>query len=125
MVSISDPTDITVFLGRTSQMGPNPNEVARNISQVKCHRWYDTLTLDNDICLLRLSAPVVFTDYITPVCLAAANSIILSKTRSWVTGWGTADNGKAHNREVSRAIPIPFKVVYFLLIFPVEIRNLP
>lgn len=125
MVSISDPNGITVFLGRTSQMGPNPNEVSRNISQVHCHPWYDPSTFDNDICLLKLSAPVNFTQYIAPVCLAAANSIILSRGRSWVTGWGKADNGKAHTREASRAIPIPFKVVYFLLIFPVEIRNFP
>lgn len=94
MVSNSDPSDITVFLGRINQAGPNPNEVWRSVAQAVCHPWYDTSTVNNDMCLLKLSAPVNFTDYIYPVCLAAANSTIFSGTRSWVTGWGKADNGK-------------------------------
>lgn len=94
MASNSDPSSITVFLGRINQAGPNPNEVSLNVTQARCHPSYDTLTNDNDMCLLKLSAPVVFTDYISPVCLAAANSTVFSGTRSWVTGWGKTDNGK-------------------------------
>lgn len=121
MVSIS--TNITAIMGRISQMGPNPNEVSEKVSQVFCHPGYNPATFDSDICLLKLAAPVPLTNYVAPVCLAADNSTIVSQTNSWVTGFGTIDNGKAHTPEVSRAIPIPFKGVYFLLIFPVEIRN--
>lgn len=84
-----------VFLGRTNQAGPNPNEVSRGVAQAVCHPLYDSSTVDNDMCLLKLSAPVTFTDYIYPVCLAAANSTVHTGTNSWVTGWGKADNGKS------------------------------
>lgn len=62
--------------------------------QAECHPWYDSFSFNNDICLLRLSAPVTFTDYVSPVCLAAANSTAFSGTNVWLTGWGKADNGE-------------------------------
>lgn len=94
LVKKSDPSAITVFLGRIDQAGPNPNEVSRSVIQATCHPSYDTFTNDNDVCLLKLSAPVNFTNYIYPVCLAAANSTVYTRTRSWITGWGKADNGR-------------------------------
>uniref|UniRef100_A0A3Q3X228 Peptidase S1 domain-containing protein n=1 Tax=Mola mola TaxID=94237 RepID=A0A3Q3X228_MOLML len=84
---------ITVFLGRHNVSGPNPNDVSRKVEDAVCHPDYDVFTFDNDICLLKLSAPVNFTDYIYPVCLAAANSTFHSGTSSWVTGWGVTENG--------------------------------
>ncbi|CAB1456522.1 unnamed protein product [Pleuronectes platessa] len=87
-------SDVTVYLGRFNQSGPNPNEVSRTIAQAECHPSYDTLTYENDICLLKLSSPVNFTDYIQPVCLADANSILHSGVSTWVAGWGnTRPNG--------------------------------
>lgn len=59
-----------------------------------CHPQYDILTIENDICLLQLSAPVGFTAAIYPVCLAAADSTFHSGTSSWITGWGTTEDGK-------------------------------
>jgi len=38
---------------------------------------------------VELSSSVNFTDYIKPVCLAAAGSVFAGGTESWVTGWGT------------------------------------
>lgn len=52
------------------------------------------MTYDNDISLLKLSAPVNFTDYISPVCLASQGSNFLPRTNSMVTGWGVTSNGK-------------------------------
>merc|ERR1739838_121790 len=43
--------------------------------------------------LLKLSSPVTFTDYISPICLAAMNSTFYDGTMSWVTGWGTEGSG--------------------------------
>uniref|UniRef100_A0A667XFI7 Peptidase S1 domain-containing protein n=1 Tax=Myripristis murdjan TaxID=586833 RepID=A0A667XFI7_9TELE len=78
----------TIYLGRDTQGSINPNEESRTLSQIIRHPDYSSITNDNDIALLRLSSPVDFTDYIRPVCLAAAGSVFPAGTTSWVTGWG-------------------------------------
>uniref|UniRef100_A0A671LV79 Trypsin-2-like n=1 Tax=Sinocyclocheilus anshuiensis TaxID=1608454 RepID=A0A671LV79_9TELE len=78
---------IRIYLGRQSQSGSNPNEVLRTASVINHPDYYD-LTHDNDIALLKLSSSVTFTNYIKPVCLAAAGSKFAAGTETWVTGWG-------------------------------------
>ncbi|XP_047214188.1 transmembrane protease serine 9-like isoform X1 [Girardinichthys multiradiatus] len=90
---LSDPAFLTVYLGRQSQEGPNPNEVIRTVSQIISHPDYNPSATDNDIALLKLSVPVNFTSYISPVCLAASGSTFYSGVQSWVTGWGTIGSG--------------------------------
>jgi len=84
-----DFSSIEVHLGRHSQSGANPNEVTRKVEQAIIHPHYDLITYENDICLLKLSTPVNFTDYIQPICLASADSTFHTGINSWVTGWGT------------------------------------
>lgn len=82
-----------ISLGRENLQGSNPNEVSRSVALIILHPEYDSDTNDNDIALLRLSAPVKFTDYIRPVCLAANDSVFNNGTDSWVTGWGAVEEG--------------------------------
>ncbi|KTG47356.1 hypothetical protein cypCar_00045936 [Cyprinus carpio] len=84
----SSITTIEIYLGRQSQSGSNPNEAFRTASRVINHPDYSDPTHDNDIALLRLSSSVTFSDYIKPVCLAAAGSVFAAGSDSWVTGWG-------------------------------------
>uniref|UniRef100_A0A3B5Q9X1 Transmembrane protease serine 9-like n=1 Tax=Xiphophorus maculatus TaxID=8083 RepID=A0A3B5Q9X1_XIPMA len=84
---------VTVYLGRQSQEGSNPNEVSRTAAQIIYHPNYDSVTSNNDIALLKLSLPVTFTSYISPVCLAASGSIFSSGVNSWITGWGNIGSG--------------------------------
>uniref|UniRef100_A0A3Q2WPF4 Serine protease 27-like n=1 Tax=Haplochromis burtoni TaxID=8153 RepID=A0A3Q2WPF4_HAPBU len=76
-----------------SLRGSNPNAVSRTVTQIIKHPNYNSGTNDNDICLLRLSSPVTFNNYISPVCLAASDSIFYSGVNSWVTGWGDIGSG--------------------------------
>ncbi|XP_022617030.1 trypsin II-P29-like [Seriola dumerili] len=104
---VGSQEEITVYLGRYNQSGPNVNEVSRTVARYACHPSYDTLTLDNDICLLMLSAPVNFTNYIQPICLAAEGSTFHNGTSSWVTGWGdTVENGFS-SAETLQEVNIP------------------
>uniref|UniRef100_A0A3Q0R813 Peptidase S1 domain-containing protein n=1 Tax=Amphilophus citrinellus TaxID=61819 RepID=A0A3Q0R813_AMPCI len=73
-----------VYLGRYNLSGLNPNEVNRTVEKVICHPNYTFWTYENDICLLKLSAPVNFTDYIRPICLASENSTFNNDTSSWL-----------------------------------------
>ncbi|KAA0705512.1 Prostasin [Triplophysa tibetana] len=87
-VDRKNASNVIVYLGRQTQSGPNPNEVNRAVSRIINHPSYISSTHDNDISLLHLSSPVTFTNYIKPVCLAAADSTFFNGTSSWVTGWG-------------------------------------
>ncbi|XP_029491150.1 transmembrane protease serine 9-like isoform X1 [Oncorhynchus nerka] len=86
-------TNLVVYLGRQNQQGTNPNEESRTVTQIICHPNYSSSTSDNDMCLLKLSSSVTFTNYIRPVCLAAQGSSFYAGTTSWVTGWGTLSSG--------------------------------
>uniref|UniRef100_A0AAV2JXT2 Peptidase S1 domain-containing protein n=1 Tax=Knipowitschia caucasica TaxID=637954 RepID=A0AAV2JXT2_KNICA len=88
-----DASEYSVFIGRQSQKGPNPNEVSRTITQFINHPDYNEATVDNDMSLLKLSSSVTFTDYIKPVCLAASGSAFHSGTDTWITGWGSINSG--------------------------------
>ncbi|XP_015797838.3 trypsin [Nothobranchius furzeri] len=80
--------NLIVYLGRQTQLHQNPNEVSRTVSQIIKHPNYDSQTIDNDITLLRLSSSVTFTNYTTPICLAASGSVFPAGLDTWVTGWG-------------------------------------
>ncbi|XP_016101056.1 coagulation factor XI-like [Sinocyclocheilus grahami] len=77
-----------MYFGRLSQSGSNPFETNRTARQIINHPNYYNLSKDNDIALIELSSSVTFSDYIRPVCLAAAGSVFGGGTESWVTGWG-------------------------------------
>ncbi|XP_031417423.1 transmembrane protease serine 9-like [Clupea harengus] len=93
--SSTNPNGLTVYLGRQTQQGSNPNEVSRTVDRIVLHPNYNSRTSDNDIAMLRLSSPVQFTNFIRPVCLAASGSVFKSGTDSWVTGWGNIGEGVA------------------------------
>ncbi|KAK2820328.1 hypothetical protein Q5P01_023287 [Channa striata] len=80
-------TEWTLYFGRVTQNGTNPNEVSRTVSQVIVHPNFNKM-FNNDIALMRLSSPVSFTDYIRPICLAENSSQFYTSTSCWATGWG-------------------------------------
>uniref|UniRef100_I3JIS4 chymotrypsin n=1 Tax=Oreochromis niloticus TaxID=8128 RepID=I3JIS4_ORENI len=89
----TDPSGLTVTLGRQTLQGSNPNAVSQTVTKIIPHPNYNSDTNDNDICLLQLSSSVNFNNYISPVCLAASNSTFYSGVNSWVTGWGNTEEG--------------------------------
>ncbi|XP_068581899.1 trypsin-like [Cebidichthys violaceus] len=89
--SSSSTSGFTVYLGRDTQQLLNFNEVSRSLIEIIRHPDYNSNTNNNDIALLRLSAPVTFTNYIRPVCLAAEGSTFAAGASCWVTGWGTIE----------------------------------
>ncbi|XP_045566199.1 serine protease 27 [Salmo salar] len=91
--SSTSTSNLLVYLGRLSQQGSNPNEVNRTVTQIIRHPNYTKSTRDNDMCLLKLSSTVNFTNFIMPVCLAAPGSSFHAGATSWVTGWGSISSG--------------------------------
>ncbi|XP_037544049.1 serine protease 27-like [Nematolebias whitei] len=88
----NDVTGIQVHLGVHSLSGSNPNEVIRSLDQIICHPQYNGQTYENDICLVKLSNPVNFTDYVSPTCLASDNSTFDDGLSTWITGFGSTSD---------------------------------
>uniref|UniRef100_A0AAR2IJM9 Peptidase S1 domain-containing protein n=1 Tax=Pygocentrus nattereri TaxID=42514 RepID=A0AAR2IJM9_PYGNA len=78
-------SQVTVYLGdqSLSNQTSNPNVVSRSVSQLIIHPNYSSSTHDSDLALLKLSSSVTFTNYITPICLAAAGSKFFNGTLTW------------------------------------------
>lgn len=89
----TSPRSVTVYLGRQTQEGSNPNLVTRSVTQIINHPDYDSRSSDNDIALLKLSSAVTFNNFVLPVCLPASDSTFHNGTDAWVTGWGNIGSG--------------------------------
>ncbi|TSW75982.1 Serine protease 27 [Bagarius yarrelli] len=87
-VSGKKPSDLVVYLGKTTLEGSNPHEIKKRVLKIRIHPSYDPQTKENDIALLRLQQKVTFTDYIRPVCLASQDSVFPESNLCWLTGWG-------------------------------------
>uniref|UniRef100_A0A8C2ZFE7 Coagulation factor VIIi n=1 Tax=Cyclopterus lumpus TaxID=8103 RepID=A0A8C2ZFE7_CYCLU len=83
--------------------GANPSEHNRGteqllqVSEIFMHENYVKATANNDIALLRLASPVVYTSYAVPACLPTrplAERDLWAVSRHTVSGWGRrAENG--------------------------------
>ncbi|XP_041830504.1 chymotrypsin-like protease CTRL-1 [Melanotaenia boesemani] len=82
------PSAWTLYLGRQTQAGPNPNEVSSSVSLVIVHPDYNNTLYNNDIAMMKLSSPVTFNNYIRQICLASSSSQFFTSTSCWATGWG-------------------------------------
>ncbi|KAM9336642.1 chymotrypsin-like protease CTRL-1 [Symphorus nematophorus] len=87
-IIINSTSAWTLYLGRETQSGPNNNEVSRSVTQVIIHPDYNNTLFNNDIALMKLSSPVIYTNYIRPICLASNSSQFHNATLCWATGWG-------------------------------------
>ncbi|XP_050957875.1 chymotrypsinogen A [Labeo rohita] len=114
-------SDVVMYFGRQSQSGLNSNEINRTARGIIIHQYYNDTQFNNDIALVQLSSSVTFSDYIRPVCLAAAGSKLAGGTESWVTGWGTLQPG-GQTAKILQEVMIPIvnstecKFVYGALI---------
>lgn len=81
------------------------------------HPDYDSVSNDNDVALVRLSAPVRYTAYIKPVCLAASSSVFVTNTNSWVTGWGLVQEGGEEFWTILHSNVLNLITLYALLLF--------
>lgn len=84
---------LNAVLGEDSLGTSSSNQLSMTVSQIINHPSYDATSLNNDMCLLRLSSSVSYTNYIQPVCLTAANTGPSDGSDVWVTGWGTLSSG--------------------------------
>ena len=92
----------TVRAGLHDRFAPDGNVQTRSVAQVVRHPDYNPSTIENDVALLRLSAPFVYTPRVQPIEIATANAAVGSLAP--VSGWGQTAPGSASAARLQETI---------------------
>lgn len=77
------------------------------IEKVIVHPNYDSKTKNNDIALMKLQAPLTFTDKVKPVCLPNPGLLLEPTQACWISGWGsTYEKGKVSDVLNAAMVPL-------------------
>ncbi|XP_067285538.1 serine protease 33 [Pseudorasbora parva] len=93
-----NPNDISsyiIYAGRQQLNGWNSDETSHRIRRVVVPLGYTDPQLGQDIALVELATPVVWSDRIQPVCLPYAGVEFSSDMKCVITGWGDIRDGVA------------------------------
>ncbi|ROL48629.1 Prostasin [Anabarilius grahami] len=91
-----NPNDISsylIYVGRQQLQGWNPDETIHRIRRVVVPLGYTDPQLGQDIALVELATPVVWSDRVQPVCLPYASAEFNSDMKCMITGWGDIRDG--------------------------------
>ncbi|KAK9965093.1 hypothetical protein ABG768_004202 [Culter alburnus] len=93
-----NPNDISsymIYAGRQQLNGWNPDQTSHRIRRVVVPLGYTDPRLGQDIALVELATPIVWSDRIQPVCLPYASAEFNSDMKCMITGWGDIRDGVA------------------------------
>ncbi|PWA30895.1 hypothetical protein CCH79_00010736, partial [Gambusia affinis] len=82
---------LTVLVGITALSRPGPHSQRRGVKHIIVHENYNFNTSNNDVALLLLKTPIVFTDYVQPCCfpMSMNHQVALNLSNCFITGWGS------------------------------------
>ncbi|XP_045155861.1 vitamin K-dependent protein C isoform X2 [Echinops telfairi] len=108
---LEDAKKLIVRLGEYDLRRRDNWEVDLNIQQIFIHPNYTKSTSDNDIALLHLEEPVIFSQAIVPICLPDSGLSERELTQVGqemvVTGWGFRSETKRNRTSILNFIKIP------------------
>ncbi|XP_028664715.1 chymotrypsin A-like [Erpetoichthys calabaricus] len=81
-------TSHLVILGEHDRSSPEENIQTMRIAKVFKHPKYSSITITNDITLLKLASPAVLGTRVSPVCLADVTDVFPAGMKCVTTGWG-------------------------------------
>lgn len=80
------------------------------VAQIVTHRSYKPLTFENDIAIVKLATPAIFTQYVQPVCLWKRDDGIMLPNiyglQGTVVGWGLTDENRTADILNTAQMPI-------------------
>ncbi|XP_059141387.1 trypsin-1-like [Physella acuta] len=85
----NDPKRWQVLAGKHYLNRVDPGQQVVKVSQIILHDNFDNVSVANDIALLLLEEPLVFSDVIRPVCLPTADQGVTEGEVCVMAGWGS------------------------------------
>ncbi|KAL6474955.1 hypothetical protein MHYP_G00159950 [Metynnis hypsauchen] len=89
----SDTSSYQIYAGRLTLNGWNPYESVHDISRVLIPFGYTDPQFGQDIALVQLTKPVVWSDHIQPICVPDSDVQFAAGTACTITGWGDIRDG--------------------------------
>lgn len=94
--SPSDVSSYIIYVGRYQLNGINSHDSTHFVSRVVIPSGYVEPYSGKDVALVELTTPVIWSDYVRPVCLPSSGTLFPGGMMCYVTGWGNIrDDGKA------------------------------
>ncbi|MCJ8740325.1 hypothetical protein PDJAM_G00057620 [Pangasius djambal] len=88
-----EPSSWTTYSGMNDQEKEERGVQMREVKTIITHADYNQMTFDNDIAVLELKEPLVFSSTVNPVCLPSSSHVFPPGMPCWVTGWGALREG--------------------------------
>ncbi|XP_075433283.1 chymotrypsinogen A-like [Ascaphus truei] len=106
-----------VVLGMYYRSSPSEARQVKGISKVIGHPLFNADPIANDVLLVKLSSPAVYTARVSPVCLAASSHGFSAGYKCVTTGWG-------HTNPITEQLPNKLQQVSLPLISIRECKTL-
>lgn len=93
-VSKYSPSYYSVRVGDHLTDSVDPEEREILVKKVHVHKHFRKLhTSNNDIAIVELQKPIVFSKMVQPICLPAANALYNEGETCTISGWGSIQTG--------------------------------
>ncbi|XP_075449133.1 transmembrane protease serine 3 [Ascaphus truei] len=100
------PESWSVQVGLVSQPQDSQNPPVP-IEKIICHSKYKSNSMANDIALIKLAKPCMFSGLIQPICLPNYGEEFKEGKMCWISGWGAAEEGGDTSRTMDyAAVPL-------------------
>ncbi|XP_042315230.1 transmembrane protease serine 2 isoform X2 [Sceloporus undulatus] len=74
------------------------------VEKVIPHPNYDSSSKTNDIALMKLQSPLIFDEFIRPVCLPNPGMMFQPGQQCWISGWGALRQGGNTSKVLNAAV---------------------
>jgi len=101
------PAFMHVVAGGIKLNAGEGEEERRDLEKIIGHPEYSSSNLQNDICLLKLSEPLEWTDFVKPIKLPEAMLETPEGADAIVTGWGTLSEGGLSLPNLLHKVTVP------------------
>ncbi|KAM9020761.1 uncharacterized protein PRD47_004353 [Ara ararauna] len=102
--------EIKVVVGEVDREKKEQSETMHTVDKIFVHSKYVVETYDNDIALIKLKEPIIFSEYIIAACIPEAdfaNEVLMNQKSGMVSGFGREFEGGRLSKKL-KVLEVPY-----------------